>query len=74
MKSEKNELLKSFRTVINDLMDHYEEYTDDEKAQIGEIFRKVAELNAIMDKYDVAASANWTEYCALVSRHFTAAH
>ena len=33
MKKEKKELLKKFKTVIDDLMDHYEEYTDEEKAQ-----------------------------------------
>ena len=30
MKNEKKELLKKFKTVIDDLMDHYEEYTDEE--------------------------------------------
>ena len=28
MQNEKKELLKKFKTVIDDLMDHYEEYTD----------------------------------------------
>ena len=49
MQSEKKELLKKFKTVIDDVMDHYEEYTDEEKAQIKEIFQKVAELNTILD-------------------------
>ena len=31
MKNEKKELLKKFKTVIDDLMDHYDEYTDEEK-------------------------------------------
>ena len=34
MQNEKKELLKKFKTVVDDLMDHYEEYTDEEKAQI----------------------------------------
>ena len=34
MQSEKKELLKKFKIVIDDVMDHYEEYTDEEKAQI----------------------------------------
>ena len=33
MKKEKKELIKKFKIVIDDLMDHYEEYTDEEKAQ-----------------------------------------
>ena len=32
MKNEKKELLKNFKVLINDLMDHYEQYTDEEKA------------------------------------------
>ena len=31
MQNEKKELLKKFKTVIDDLMDHYEEYTDGRK-------------------------------------------
>ena len=62
MRSEKKELLKKFKTVIDDVMDHYEEYTDEEKAQIKEIFQKVAELNTILDKYDIEAKFDWNEY------------
>lgn len=39
MKSEKKELLKQFKLVIDDVMDHYDEYTDEEKAQIKDIFQ-----------------------------------
>ena len=74
MSKEKKELIKKFKVVIDDLMDHYEKYTDEEKTQIKEIFQKVAELNAIMDKYDIDASADWAEYCTLVSQYFIAAH
>ena len=38
MQNEKKELLKNFKVIIDDLMDHYEEYTDEEKAQVQEIF------------------------------------
>jgi hypothetical protein len=66
-------LLKKFKVIVDDLMDHYEEYTDEEKTQIKEIFQKVADLNAILDKYDIDVSSNWEEYCDLVSRYFVAA-
>ena len=68
MKSEKKELLKKFKIVIDDLMDHYEEYTDEEKAQINEIFQKVAELNTFLDKYDIEAKVDWKEYLALLGK------
>ena len=51
MQTEKKELIKKFKVVIEDLLDHYEEYTEEEKAQIKDIFQKTAELNAILDKY-----------------------
>ena len=70
MQSEKKELLKKFKTVIDDLMDHYEEYTDEEKAQIKEIFRKVAELNTILDKYDIEVNFDWNEYFTLLGQCF----
>ena len=71
-KCRKKELLKKFKVVIDDLMDHYEEYTDEEKAQIKEIFRKVSELNAILDKYDIDVHFDWDEYFTLVGQYFGA--
>ena len=53
MKNEKKELIKKFKSVVDDLMDNYEKYTEEEKAQIKELFQKVAELNKILDKYDI---------------------
>ena len=72
MKNEKKELLKNFKVVIEDLMDHYEEYTEQEKAQIKEIFQKVAALNQILDKYDEAAEFACQEYFNSVSLYFGA--
>jgi Mg2+ and Co2+ transporter CorA len=66
MQNEKKELLKKFKTVIDDLMDHYEEYTEEEKMRIKEIFLKVAELNTILDKYDIEVKFDWEEYLALL--------
>ena len=70
MQNEKKELLKKFKTVIDDLMDHYEEYTDEEKVQIKEIFKKVAELNTILDKYDIEVKIDWNEYFTLLGQCF----
>ena len=68
MQKEKKELLKKFKVIVDDLMDHYEEYTDEEKAQIIEIFQKVADLNAILDKYDIEAKFEWDEYLTLLGQ------
>ena len=72
MKSEKKELIKQFKVVIEDLLDHYEEYTDEEKAQIKELFQKVADLNTILDKYDIEIDFDWQEYFNHVSRYLGA--
>ncbi len=58
---------------MDDLLDHYEEYTDAEKAQVKEVFQKVAALNEILDKYDIETTDAWADYCTLVSKYFTAA-
>ena len=70
MKNEKKDLIKKFKVVIEDLMDNYEEYTDEEKAQIKEVFQKVAELNEILDKYDIDITIDWNEYSLAYSRYF----
>ena len=70
MKKEKKELIKKFKAVIEDLLDNYEQYTDEEKAQIKEIFEKTAALNTILDKYDVEKASFWKEYCEIVNEYF----
>ena len=70
MKTEKKELIKKFKVVIDDLMDNYEQYTDEEKAQIKEIFQKVADLNTMLDKYDVDVKFDWQEYIAACGQYF----
>ena len=71
MKKEKKELVKKFKAVIEDLLDNYDQYTDEEKAQVKEIFEKAAGLNTILDKYDIAKESFWAEYCDAVSSYFS---
>ncbi len=70
MKKERKELVKKFKVLIEDLLDNYEQYTDEEKAQIKEIFQKAADLNKVLDKYDVAKESYWAEYLAACSHFF----
>ena len=70
MKTEKKELVKSFKAVIEDLLDNYEKYTDEEKAQIKEVFQKVADLNKVLDKYDLEKKAYWSEFFAAYGEYF----
>ena len=70
MKNEKKEFIKKFNVVIEDLLDNYEMYSDEEKAQIKELFEKVAELNKLLDKYDIESDVNWGEYWGTVSQYF----
>ena len=73
MKNEKKELMKQFKVVIEDLLDNYEKYTDEEKAQVKEIFQKVADLNTILDKYDVDVKVDWEEYVLALGQYLDAA-
>ena len=70
MQNEKKELLKKFKTLIDDIMDHYDEYTDEEKAQIQEIFKQASKLNIILDKYDIEADFDLDDYFSLMGRYF----
>ena len=70
MKNEKKEFIKKFDVAIEDLLDNYEKYTDEEKAQVKEVFEKVADLNKILDKYDVETNFNWEKYWESVSQYF----
>ena len=70
MQNEKKEFIRKLKVVFEDLLDNYEEYTDEEKAQIKEIFQQVAELNTILDKYDKDVKLDWDEYLKAVSQYF----
>ena len=72
MKKEKRVLIKNFKAVVKDLLDNYEQYTEEEKAQIKEIFQKAADLNKVLDKYDLAKKAYWEEYLLAVGQYFDA--
>ena len=56
--------------VANLLLDNYAKYTDEEKAQIKEVFEKVVELNKVLDKYDTDKKSYWEEYCLAVAQYF----
>ena len=62
MKKERKELVKKFKVIIEDLLDNYEIYTQEEKAQIKDIFQKVADLNKVLDKYDIVKENYWAEF------------
>jgi predicted methyltransferase len=70
MKSEKKELIKKFKVVIGDLLDNYEFYTDEEKAQIHEVFQKVVDLNTVLDKYDLDKKEERAEFLSAFSQYF----
>ena len=71
MKKEKKVLLKKFKVVVEDLLDNYEQYTEEEKAQIKEVFQKVADLNTVLDKYDDAKESYWAEFCTAYGQFFS---
>lgn len=72
MQGEKKQLVKSFKALIEDLLDNYEKYTDEEKAQVKEIFEMASELNVILDKYDIEYGFDWQEYFDSVSSYLGA--
>ena len=72
MQEKKKELLKKFKVLIEDLLDNYDKYTDEEKAQIKELFEKAAELNVVLDKYDIETEFDWREYLLTVGQYFDA--
>ena len=66
----KKELAKGFKIIIDDLLDNYDKYTDEEKEQINEIFMKASELNTLLDKYDIKTQFDWKEYFSALGRCF----
>ena len=72
MQEQKKELLKKFKALVEDLLDNYDKYTEEEKAQVKELFEQAAKLNAVLDKYDVELQFSWEEYLQTVGQYFDA--
>ena len=72
MQEKKKKLLKQFKAAVEDLLDNYDKYTDEEKAQVKEIFQKVADLNKVLDKYDIEFHFDWDDYVLNVGQYFDA--
>ena len=72
MKNEKKELIKNFKILIEDLLDNYEKYTEEEKLRVRDIFETASSLNTILDKYDIETEFCWQEYFDYVSKYFGA--
>ena len=71
---EKKELVRGFKTIIEDLLDNYDKYTDEEKAKVKELFLKASELNRVLDKYDVEHQIDWDQYFTLAGRYLDSFH
>ena len=62
--------VKQVNKIIKDLLDNYEEYTEEEKAQVKDVFQKVVDLNKVLDKYDVVKESSWAEFFAAYGQFF----
>ena len=51
-KKSKKELEDQFAKLIEDILDHYEEYEDDDKKKIKLQLEDLIKLNAYLNKYD----------------------
>ena len=67
---DKKQLAKGFKIIIDDLLDNYDKYTDEEKAQIKEVLMKASELNTLLDKYDIKTQFDWEEYFIALGKCF----
>ncbi|MBO5776935.1 MAG: hypothetical protein J6V77_04885 [Clostridia bacterium] len=70
MKKERRVLLKKFSAVVKDLLDNYDQYTDEEKEQVKSVFQKAVELNTVLDKYDVVEKLYWKEFIDAYGKYF----
>lgn len=67
--SKKSDLIKSFNKVIDDIMDNYDKYTQQEQSDIEQLFRSVETLNSKLDHYDKKPSL-WEKFTKALSNFF----
>lgn len=57
MSKKSKDLKKKYTEVIEDIFDHFDEYTDEEKKQVETSLKELQSLNVILEKYDKKAKS-----------------
>ncbi len=61
MANDKKTITKKLKEVVDDLMDNYDKYNDQEKEQVKNQMQKMINLNKTLDKYDPWITRVWDE-------------
>ena len=59
MANDKKTITKKLRKVIDDLMDNYEKYNDEDKLKVKKQMKDLIDLNKSLDKYDSRFTNIW---------------
>jgi len=61
MANTKKEITKKLKEVVDDLMDNYEKYNDEETEQVKNQMQRMINLNKTLDKYDPWITRVWDQ-------------
>ncbi len=69
MANVKKDLIKKSEDLIEDIFDHYDNYSQEDKERVEKFMNDMASLNQYLDKYDKKKSA-WEKFIESVGKFF----
>lgn len=59
MANTRKELNKQIDLLVEDILDNYDSYSDEDKLRVKNLIEQMTELNGILDKYDKKKKKFW---------------
>ena len=69
MANVKKDLINRSKNLIEDIFDHYDDYSPEDKAKVEELMTDMGSLNQYLDKYDKKKSV-WEKFIESVGKFF----
>ena len=70
MANTKKELYKQIDLLVEDILDNYDKYSDEDKLRVRNLIEQMTKLNGILDKYDKKKKSFWDKLTEAFNNFF----
>ena len=70
MANTKKELNKQIDLLVEDILDNYDKYSDEDKLRVKNLIEQMTKLNGVLDKYDKKKKSFWDKLTEAFNNFF----
>ncbi|MGN1200895.1 MAG: hypothetical protein ACI4R8_01335 [Candidatus Caccovivens sp.] len=70
MANTKKELNKQIDLLVEDILDNYDKYSDEDKLRVKNLIEQMTKLNGVLDKYDKKKKSFWNKLTEAFNNFF----